>query len=64
MRRTDRALEDIGAEALPGGLREINAVSRPGFVESAPTPKAPRSAPLVGLVELVTSWLARAGNGP
>lgn len=63
MRKSDRALEDIGGEALPGGLREINAISRPGFVESAPSPKPPRRTPLVGLVELVTSWLGRAGNG-
>ncbi|MDH4095086.1 MAG: hypothetical protein OEV81_09900 [Betaproteobacteria bacterium] len=64
MRKTDQSLEDIGAEALPGGLREINAISRPGYVESAPCAKPPRHAPLVGLIELVTSWLGRAGNGP
>jgi hypothetical protein len=63
MRESDRALEDIGGEALPGGLRDINAISRPGFVESAPSPQPLRRTPLVGLVELVTSWLGRAGNG-
>ena len=64
MRKADRALEDLGAEALPGGLREINAISRPGFVGSAPRPQPPRRAPLVGLIELVTYWLGRARKGP
>lgn len=63
MRKPDHALDDIGAEALPGGLREINEISRPGFVERAPSPKPPPRTPLVGLIDLVSSWLGRPGNG-
>jgi hypothetical protein len=61
MRKTDRTLDDIGAEALPGGLREINAISRPGIAGPAPSaaPPPPR-APLVGLIDLLASWLGRA----
>jgi hypothetical protein len=60
MRKAERSLEDIGAEALPGGLREINAISRPGLPEPAPIAKAPPRTPLVGLIELLGSWLGRA----
>jgi hypothetical protein len=62
MRKADRALDDLGAEALPGGLREINAISRPGLPEPAPGAKPPPRAPLVGLIDLVASWLGRAGK--
>jgi len=62
MRKTDRALDDIGAEALPGGLREINASSRPGLAEPAPRVQTPQRTPLVGLIDLVASWLGRAGR--
>jgi len=46
----------FGAEALPGGLREINAVRRG---EPPPPRIAPvaRSTPLVGLIALVRYWL-------
>lgn len=59
MRKTDRALDDIGAEALPGGLREINAISHPGLAEPAPS-VPPQRTPVVGLIELVAAWLDRA----
>jgi hypothetical protein len=60
MRSADRKLDDIGAEALPGGLREINAISRPGLPEPVPGAKPPARTPLVGLIDLLAVWLGRA----
>ena len=62
MRKRDQGLDDIGAEALPGGLREINAISRPGLPEPVPSAKPPPPTPLVGLITLVASWLGRPGR--
>jgi hypothetical protein len=51
----------FGAEALPGGLREINAQRR-GEPPPARIAPAARSTPLVGLIALVTLWLGRGGR--
>jgi len=46
----------FGAEALPGGLREINAERR-GEPPPARIAPAARSTPLVGLIALARYWL-------
>jgi hypothetical protein len=46
----------FGAEALPGGLREINAERR-GEPPPARLAPAAQSTPLVGLIALVRYWL-------
>jgi len=51
----------FGAEALPGGLREINAERR-GEPPPARVAPAAQSTPLVGLIALVTHWLRRGGK--
>jgi hypothetical protein len=51
----------FGAEALPGGLREINAERR-GEPPPARIAPAAQSTPLVGLIALVTHWLRRRGK--
>lgn len=59
MRLKDSESASFGAEALPGGLREINALrgERPQATGDAEPAHAP--APLVGLIALVTHWLGR-----
>jgi hypothetical protein len=54
----DNEVAAFGAEALPGGLREINAERRG---EPPPERIAPaaQGAPLVGLIALATRWLRR-----
>ena len=54
----DNEITAFGAEAFPGGLREINAERRG---EPPPARIAPAAArtPLVGLITLVTHWLRR-----
>lgn len=61
MQLKDNELASFGAEALPGGLREINAERRgePPPVRVAP---AAQSTPLVGLIALVTHWLGQGGK--
>jgi hypothetical protein len=51
----------FGAEALPGGLREINA-ERHGEAPTARVAPAAQSTPLVGLIALVTHWVRRDGK--
>ena len=61
MQLKDRDTAAFGAEALPGGLREINAQRR-----GEPPPKriapAAQSTPLVGLIALVMHWLRQGGG--
>jgi hypothetical protein len=51
----------FGAEAFPGGLREINAERR-GEPPPARIAPAAQSTPLVGLIALVMHWLRRGGK--
>ncbi len=55
----DNESTSFGAEALPGGLREINAqrLGQPPAPER-PAAGAPRT-PLVGLLALARYWLRR-----
>lgn len=48
----------FGAEALPGGLREINA-ERGGEPPPARIAPAAHGTPLVGLLALAKYWLRR-----
>jgi hypothetical protein len=59
VRLKDNESASFGAEALPGGLREINAArgDRPQAAGDAGPAQA--HAPLVGLIALVTHWLGR-----
>jgi hypothetical protein len=52
----DPDLTAYGAEALPGGLREINAERR-GEPPPARIAPAAQRTPLVGLIALATRWL-------
>ena len=56
MRLKDPETAAFGAEALPGGLREINAERR-GEPPPARIAPAARSTPLVGLIALARYWL-------
>ena len=56
MKPKDNELASFGAEALPGGLREINAERR-GEPPPARIAPAARSTPLVGLIALARYWL-------
>jgi hypothetical protein len=60
MHRSDQDLASMGAEALPGGLGKINEARLGEPPPADRVPAAPQSAPLVGLIALVTHWLARA----
>lgn len=57
MKLKDNELASFGAEALPGGLNEINDARgiAPRGTEAAPS--ARQRTPLVGLIALVTHWL-------
>ena len=57
----DSEITSFGAEAFPGGLREINAERR-GEPPPARVAPAAQSTPLVGLIALVTHWLRRSGK--
>lgn len=59
MRLKDRDIAAFGAEALPGGLREINAERR-GEPPPARIAPAPRRTPLVGLIALAARFLGWA----
>jgi len=52
----------FGAEALPGGLRDINDAREGRPQASPPAPALRRRTPLVGLIALVTQWLGEAGK--
>lgn len=56
MKRKDTEAAAFGAEALPGGLREINAQRHGEPAPARPAPQ-PRDAPLVGLLALARYWM-------
>jgi hypothetical protein len=58
----DNDLASFGAEALPGGLSEINEARRGQPPAADPVPPSRQSTPLVGLIALVTHWLGRNGR--
>jgi len=63
MRRRDERLDDLGAEALPAGLREINAISRPGDAGTTPARTQAAPAARASLLGLLSRWLSRAARG-
>jgi hypothetical protein len=58
----DNEAAAFGAEALPGGLREINAERRGEPPPPARLAPAAQRTPLVGLIALVTHWVRRGGK--
>lgn len=61
MQLKDPEAATFGAEAFPGGLREINAERR-GEPPPARIAPAAQSTPLVGMIALVMHWLRRGGK--
>jgi hypothetical protein len=59
---TDDDITPFGAEALPGGLSEINAARRGEPRAAERVPPATRRTPLVGLIALVMHWLRQGGR--
>ena len=59
MVKRDNELASFGAEALPGGLREINEVMRSRSPAADHMPPAPATAPLVGLIALAALWMRK-----
>jgi len=63
MRRRDEQLDHLGAEALPAGLREINAITRPGDAGMTPARAPAAPATRAGLIDLLSRWISRAARG-
>jgi len=57
----DPDTNSYGAEALPGGLSEINAERRGEPPPARIAPAAP-PAPVVGLIALMAHWFGRGGK--
>jgi len=62
MLQPDNELASFGAEALPGGLTEINAVMRGQSHPADRVPPAPAKAPLLGLIALAAHWMRKNGD--
>ena len=58
----DNELASFGAEALPGGLSEINEARRGQPPAADRVPPSRQTTPLVGLIALVTHWLGHKGS--
>jgi len=57
VRLKDGESSSFGAEALPGGLREINAARGSESAAADAAPPGARRTPVVGLIALVTRYL-------
>lgn len=62
MLKRDNELASFGAEALPGGLTEINDVMRGQSHQADRVPPFPAKAPLLGLIALATLWMRNNGD--
>lgn len=62
MLKRDSELGSFGAEAMPGGLAEINDVIRAQPDAADRVPPSPAKAPLVGLIALAALWLRKFGD--
>lgn len=58
----DNEFAAIGAEAMPGGLSEINDTIRSRQPAADRIPPAPAKAPLVGLIALAELWMRKRGK--
>ncbi len=58
----DNELAAFGAEAMPGGLSEINEAIRGRQPGADRIPPAPSKAPLVGLIALAALWMRKHGG--
>lgn len=61
MRNKDDEFDAIGAEALPGGLQEIQGPGNGPAKPATPPPQTRAVPPLLGLLDLVRSWMQRRG---
>ena len=59
MRNKDEDLEAIGAEALPGGLQEFQGPDNGPAKPATPLPRTRAVPPLLGLLDLVRTWVQR-----
>jgi len=59
MRNKDEDLDAIGAEALPGGLQELQGPGNGPAKPATPPPRTRAAPPLVGLLALVRAWMQR-----
>jgi len=62
MLKQDDEIASFGAEALPGGLAEINdtILSQPHAADRVSP--SPAKAPLVGLLALAAHWMRKHGD--
>ena len=59
MLKRDNELASFGAEAMPGGLAEINDTLRAQPDAPDRVPPSPAKTPLVGLIALAALWLRK-----
>jgi len=59
MRKRDNEIASFGAEAMPGGLAEINDAIRAQPDAPGRVPPSPAKTPLVGLIALAALWIRK-----
>jgi hypothetical protein len=62
MQKRDSELDSFGAEAMPGGLAEINDAIRAQPDAPDRVPPSVAKAPLVGLIALAAHWMRKIGE--
>jgi hypothetical protein len=62
MLKRDNELASFGAEAMPGGLAEINDAIRTQPDAPDRVPPSPAKTPLVGLIALAALWMRKNGD--
>lgn len=62
MQKRDNELASFGAEAMPGGLAEINDALRAQLDAPDHVPPSPAKTPLVGLIALAALWIRKTGD--
>jgi len=62
MLKRDNELASFGAEAMPGGLAEINDAIRAQPDSPDRVPPCLAKAPLVGLIALAALWIRKIGD--
>jgi hypothetical protein len=62
MLKLDNELASFGAEAMPGGLAEINDAIRAQPDAPDRVPPSLAKAPLVGLIALAALWIRKIGD--
>ena len=62
MLKRDNELASFGAEAMPGGLAEINNAIRAQSDAPDHVPPSLAKAPRVGLIALAALWISKIGD--